>query len=214
MTIRVRTEGGSIDIVPFAPGQEQTTKQTSNTRLRVPQMVHIDVEPTGDEVDLTVVPVKVVTILDRSDAVGPYRTVGVKDASGQPVELVWLGDWRYAVVHLALDTLAVAPRTTQEAAVKPRTAITTASLTALRLPALLQRALRPQVALVDEDGAYVTGSQDPDDKAVVEYLIAQMVSGNPTTAVAEALGVNPNAAAQRVHRLRKVGRLPAAKRGR
>jgi hypothetical protein len=58
----------------------------------------------------------------------------------------------------------------------------------------------PLVALVDEEGSYTLGSNDPDDRAVLAYVIAAMTHDNP--------------AAQRVYRLRRSGRLPSTTKGR
>ena len=168
--------------------------QIPTTRLRVPGGFEIVVEPEGEGGLYTTVPLHLATMLvDEASGGLPTRFGTVPEGVALP------GDWRYRVVKLAiLSDQGVGP----------------ADLVKISLPGLLQRALRPYVSVITEDEWGLTiGSQDPDERAVVAYVIAQLVSANPTQAVADELGINPNAAGQRVYRLRRAGRLPASTRG-
>ncbi len=89
-----------------------------------------------------------------------------------------------------------------------RGGVTPRDLAAIRLPGLMARALKPVVSVVADDGSLTFGPTDPDERARLAYFIAQLVGENPTQAVAAELGVSSNAAAQRVFRLRRDGRLP------
>jgi hypothetical protein len=191
VAIRVVQIGGSVDISLVSPD-----RRTPNTTLRVPQGVRIEVDPTGEGVEFTPVPLKLfMELIERSSGKPPLRVKASRPK-------VMIGDWRYEVRTLLLDATATTG-----------TYIAPSTLKAIRLPGLLQRALRPLVALVDEEGNYTLGSEDPDDRAVLAYAVAVMTHDNPTTAVATELGTNPNAAAQRVYRLRRAGRLPSTTKG-
>lgn len=90
-------------------------------------------------------------------------------------------------------------------------AITPRGLGEVRLPAILREGLRrlcwPRFR--NQFGDMVEGIARGDE-LVVEYLLARAVGDNPTKAVADMLGISAGAAAQRVARLRREGRLPAA----
>jgi hypothetical protein len=192
--IRVVQAGGSVDISLVS-----RDRRTPNTILRVPHGASIEVDPTGEEAEFTPVPLKLFVELVNRSLDKPDRIIRLRPKNPATVQI---GNWRYEVSTLRLDATDVPP-----------TYITPSTLTAIRLPGLLQRALRPLVALVDEEGSYTLGSDDPDDRAVLAYVVAVMTHDNPTTAVATELGTNPNAAAQRVYRLRRSGRLPSTTKG-
>ncbi len=102
-------------------------RATPNTTLRVPQSVSIEVDPTGEEAEFSAVPLKLfMELVDRSSEEPRLRVKSSK-------RIVRVGDWRYEVTSLLLDTTATTPRTY----------IAPSTLSAIRLPGLLQRALRP-----------------------------------------------------------------------
>jgi hypothetical protein len=162
-----------------------------STRLRVPGGIEITVEPDGEGALYTPVPLHLATVLFDETSGGLPTRFG----RGVPEGVALPGDWRYRVVKLTLlSDQGVGPT----------------DLVKIRLPGLLQRALRPYVSVIaDDEGGLTLGSQDPDERAVLAYVIAQLVGDNPTQSVATELGVSANAAAQRVWRLRQAGRLPA-----
>jgi hypothetical protein len=156
------------------------------------------VTPVGEALEYTPVALRLeARLYNAATGMG----VGNPFASGPP----YVGDWRYAVVELALDTFIESPDNPTKMAAGN---ITAATLAAVRLPALLRKGLA-HVVLFVKDGGFSIDPQDFDERAVAAYVRAQLVADNPTTAVAEELGVTPNAAAQRVYRLRRAGRLPA-----
>lgn len=178
---------GTYDIAPPGHGDQEVP----STRFRVPGAVEIEVEPTGEGALYTPVALKIVVLLiDNTTKAAPdpklFRWV------------VRVGDWRYQVFTMQLTGNVY------------QGGLLSRDLVALRLPGLLSRALRPQVLLVSDDGGYTIDSQDPDERAIVAYVTAQLVNDNPTQAVAAELGINANAAGQRVFRLRRAGRLPAS----
>ena len=190
--VSVAASPGFVDIAP--PGHGHMA--VPSTRLRVPGVVTINAEPVGEGALYTPVALEaVVWLIDPTAKTVPF-------GEGVPTWIVHIGDWRYEVVALRLSG------NVDSGWINPR------HLAAIRLPGLLRRALRPLVVLVSDDGGFTLGGQDPDERAVLAYITAQLVNDNPTQAVADELGVNANAAGQRVFRLRKAGRLPASKKGR
>ena len=176
---------GLVDITP--PGRGDVEIPT--TRLRVPGVLRLTVEPAGEGAEYTPVHLTADVVLHDQ-------------ATGRSVLAPWfasfegphVGDWRYAVAELHLTGGGIIP----------------ATLTKIRLSARLRRALRGVVLLVKDEGGFAIDPSDFDERAVAAYVTAQLVGDNPTSAVAAELGVKTNAAAQRVSRLRKAGRLPAA----
>jgi hypothetical protein len=174
-----------VDISPPGRGDEIVP----STVLRVPKALRIQLEPVGEAREFSPVGLRLEALL-------------IDQSTGRSIVDPWfagafegphVGDWRYIVTELTLTGVD----------------ITAATLTAIRLPALLRRALAGVVLFV-KDGGFSLDPQDFDERAVAAYVRAQLVGENPTTAVAQELGVSPNAAGQRVYRLRKAGRLPAA----
>lgn len=196
--IQVRPQHGMVDIVP--PGFD--TDSTAPVRFRVPAGAVIRVEPPGaldpaDEAnEYSPVPLTLEVQLVAHEVVTPGP------GAADPV-LASMAGWRYEVTDLRLSP-------------GPAGGVTSKTLVSIRLPGLLRRALRPYITRMDPDGSFTIGSADPDDRAVLAYVEALLIGDHPTQAVAAELGVKPNAAAQRVFRLRRAGRLPylaASKRG-
>lgn len=185
-------KAGMLTISPAMPGDLPTPA----TRLRVPAGANIDVSPQGEGALYTPVPLQLgVVLVDHASGRSALGAASSPFAEwGNP------GDWHYDV-------------TTMTIAAPVPGGITTSDLVAIRLPGLLRQALRPLVTVLADDGSFTIGGGDPDERAVAAYVTAQLVRDNPTQAVAAELGINANAAGQRVFRLRKAGRLPASKRG-
>lgn len=158
------------------------------TRLRVAAALKIVVDPIGEGAEYTPVDLKADVVLHDRATQRSILDPWFAGALAGP----HIGDWRYQVVELSLSGGAITP----------------ATLVAIRLPALLRRALRGLVLLV-KDGGYSLDPSDFDERAIAAYVTAQLIGEHPTSAVAAELGVKPNAAGQRVYRLRRAGRLPA-----
>jgi hypothetical protein len=173
------------------------------TRLRLPGGVNIEVRPQGEGALYTPVALQLgVILIDQAtgrDTLAPASTPNWP--GGLPDWVTRVGDWRYDVISLDLFAATV------PGGINPR------DLVAIRLPGLLRRALRPLVMVLGPDDGFTIDGDDPDERAIAAYVTAQLVRDNPTQAVAAELGINANAAGQRVFRLRRAGRLPASKRG-
>ena len=124
----------------------------------------------------------------------PVELFTVEDELGERHQVgFWAplkGDWAYEVEEMTITG-----------------PVTPAVLTAIRPPGPAQE--KPAGAhLGGHRRGCVLDPTDSDERAIVAYITAQLTGDNPTTAVAAELGVKPNAAAQRVYRLRRDGRLP------
>lgn len=179
---------GMVTIAPPGSGKVKVPR----TRLRVPAALTVKVDPVGEGADYTPVPLElVVGLTDRQTGLTPLTGVWEHVAP----DVARIGDWRYEVAKMTLEG-----------------PVTPAVLVAIRLPGLLRRALRHLVLVVTDTGFTIDPS-DRDELALTAYFSAQLVGDDPVKAVATQLDVKPNAAAQRIYRLRKAGRLPAVKKG-
>jgi hypothetical protein len=179
---------GIVTIAPPGRGDVDVPK----TRLRVPAILSIKVQPVGDGAEYTPVPLElVVGLVDRES--GQTAFTGMWEHVSP--EVVRIGDWRYEVAKMAVEG-----------------PVTPAVLAAIRLPGLLRRALQHLVLVVTDEG-WTIDPHDRDEVALVAYVSAQLIGEDPVQAVATQLDVKPNAAAQRIYRLRRAGRLPAVKKG-
>jgi len=156
--------------------------------VRTPALVTVEVEPTGDEAELT-----------------PFRLQF--DAR--------LIDGRYQVHQATLTQ------------VDGGQSVTATSLSAIRWPELMRRALAGLVYVMVEDEAGHTisalslgaaGRPADDDSTLAtylsySYLVAHAVGLDPTKEVGAEYGLTQGAAAQRVRRARKAGLLPPTTKG-
>jgi len=88
-------------------------------------------------------------------------------------------------------------------------------LQTIRIPEIVRRGLRDEVTIrrTTEYGATTTGVSR-DDEVPLVYLLARAVGDDPTKAVQEEFKMTTRqAAAQRVARARKAGRIPPTTRG-
>lgn len=191
--VRIVAVPGLVTIAPPGSGDTKVPK----TRLRVPAVLNITTEPVGEGAEFSPLVLKLnVGLMDRSTGhtavTGPWQHVSS--------DVPRIGDWRYEVYDLQASAW--------------ESPVTPTALAAIRLPALLRRALRHVVLLVTDDG-YSIDPADLDERAIAAYVTAQLIGEHPTKAVAAELGVSSNTAAQRVYRLRQDGRLPTVtKKGR
>lgn len=93
-------------------------------------------------------------------------------------------------------------------------AITARGVGAVSLPAILRDGLYGKCwpRFRNELGDMVEGVGRGDELPIT-YVLARAIGENPTQAVAKALGITPGAAAQRVARARRDGRIPATTKG-
>ena len=93
----------------------------------------------------------------------------------------------------------------------PGQVVSVRALQQLRLPEIVRRGLRDQVIVrrqIDDDRT--TTGVGAEDLVPLAYLLARAAGDDPTKAVAEDLHLSRSAAAQRVARARKSGRIPPA----
>jgi hypothetical protein len=186
--VRIAATPGLVTIAP--PGQGDVL--VPRTRLRVPAVVDVTVDPAGEGAEYT--PLRLELRAGLMDQSTGCTLVGGPWSHAAP-DVPRIGDWKYEVARLVVSPTDDTP-------------VTPSGLAAIRIPGLLRRSLRHLVLLVTDAG-YTIDPSDLDERAVAAYVTAQLVGEHPTKAVAAELGANSNAAAQRVHRLRAAGRLPA-----
>ena len=187
--MRIAATPGLVTIAPPGSGDVAVPP----TRLRVPGILIVTTEPTGEGAEYSPLALELsVGLMDR--------TTGLTAVTGM---------WQHVAAGRATHRrLALRDLQADRASDLRRRRVTPTALAAIRLPALLRRALRHVVLLVTDEG-YSIDPADLDERAIAAYVTAQLIGEHPTKAVAAELGINANAAAQRVYRLRQDGRLPA-----